>query len=51
MRKKYAVPVVLSMAVFMGIPASAGAQGYALDQPTGKLVITDVGCGRRSRIA
>jgi phosphate transport system substrate-binding protein len=40
MRKKYAVPVALSLAMFMGIPASVGAQGNAPDRPTGKLVIT-----------
>jgi phosphate transport system substrate-binding protein len=40
MRTKYATLVALSTAVFMGIPASAGAQGNAPDQLTGKLVIT-----------
>jgi len=40
MLKKYAVPVALSMAVFMCVPPSAEAQGAAEDQLTGKLVIT-----------
>ena len=40
MRRKYAAPVALSMAMFMGIPASAGAQGNTPDRPTGNLVIT-----------
>jgi phosphate transport system substrate-binding protein len=38
--KKYATLVALSMAVFMYVPVSAGAQNTAADQLTGKLVIT-----------
>ena len=38
--KTYAAPIALSMAVLMCIPVSAGAQGIATDQLTGKLVIT-----------
>lgn len=38
--KKYTAFVVLSLAVFMGVPVSAGAQGNAADALTGKLVIT-----------
>ncbi len=40
MLKKYAAPVALSMASLMCVPPSAGAQGTAADQLTGKLVIT-----------
>jgi phosphate transport system substrate-binding protein len=40
MLKKYAALVVLSTAVLMCIPVSAGAQKPAADQLTGKLVIT-----------
>ena len=40
MLTKYAAPVALSMAVLMCVPPSAGAQGTAADQLTGKLVIT-----------
>lgn len=40
MLKKYAAPVALSMAGLMCVTPSAGAQGTATDQLTGKLVIT-----------
>jgi phosphate transport system substrate-binding protein len=40
MLKKYAAPVALSMAGLMCVTPSAGAQGTAADQLTGKLVIT-----------
>jgi len=40
MLKKYGALVALSMAVLMGVAASAGAQRTAADQLTGKLVIT-----------
>ena len=40
MLKKYAAPVALSMAGLMCVTPSAGAQGTAADQQTGKLVIT-----------
>jgi phosphate transport system substrate-binding protein len=41
MLKKYtALGALLSVAVFIGIPASAEAQATAMDQLTGKLVIT-----------
>lgn len=40
MLKKYATLAVLSMAIFMCVPASAGAEKAAADQLTGKLVIT-----------
>ena len=40
MMKKYAAPVALSMAVLICVPVSAGAQKTAMDQLTGKLVIT-----------
>lgn len=40
MLKKYAAPVALSMAGLMCVAPSAGAQGTAADQLTGKLVIT-----------
>ena len=40
MLKKYAALVALSMAVLMCAPVSAGAQKIAVDQLTGKLVIT-----------
>jgi phosphate transport system substrate-binding protein len=40
MLKKYAAPVALSIAGLMCVTPSAGAQGTATDQLTGKLVIT-----------
>lgn len=40
LQKQYAPLVLLSMAVFMCIPVSAEAQKTAMDQSTGKLVIT-----------
>jgi phosphate transport system substrate-binding protein len=40
MLKKYVTLVALSMAVLMCVPISAGAQGTAAGQLTGKLVIT-----------
>jgi len=40
MLKTYAAPVALSMAGLMCVPPSAGAQGTAAEQLTGKLVIT-----------
>jgi phosphate transport system substrate-binding protein len=40
MLKKYAAPVALLMAGLMCVTPSAGAQGTAADQLTGKLVIT-----------
>ena len=40
MLKKFVALIALSMAVLMGVPVSAGAQGTTADQLTGKLVIT-----------
>ena len=40
MLTKFVALIALSMAVLMGVPVSAGAQGTTADQLTGKLVIT-----------